>query len=335
MTTIQMPVDGGWDFHAHHIPANVVQAAKDGRFGLSVSDKKLIAPSYAVPVSPIGRIADLDSFVQSNGLEGAFVSPPPPLFLTALASGERNTWTRLVNEGLQEACQSSNLHPLAMLPMEDPEVAAGIAGRLDPTLSGVSISTDLAGRSFADDEYQPVWESLEASGVFVFLHPGACPDPRLDSFYLNNLLGNPYETALAVGQLLFGAVLERYTDLRFVLAHGGGATAIVVGRWQRAFELHRPGVPDLKSSPKDAIRSLFVDSIVHSTASLDHVAEVFGRDRIVYGSDWPFPLGGTVDELAIHLGPTKTMEVLTANPKPLLKPSIVPHRRVDKAGKAR
>jgi len=49
-------------------------------------------------------------------------------------------------------------------------------------------------------------------------------------FYLNNLLGNPVEAAIAAAHLIFGGVLDAFPQLHVGLPHGGGALPILIGK---------------------------------------------------------------------------------------------------------
>ena len=70
----------------------------------------------------------------------------------------------------------------------------------------------------------------------VVVHPYASLAGRNVARYgLNNLVGNPAETTIALGHLVFGGVLERHPDLRIVLVHGGGFAPYQIGRWDRGF----------------------------------------------------------------------------------------------------
>jgi aminocarboxymuconate-semialdehyde decarboxylase len=66
---------------------------------------------------------------------------------------------------------------------------------------------------------------------------------------------------------------------------------MIAGRLEHGFATGRPGVDTTVESPKRALRRLRVDCIVHDAAALTLAAETFGADRIVFGSDWPFPMG--------------------------------------------
>jgi aminocarboxymuconate-semialdehyde decarboxylase len=92
--------------------------------------------------------------------------------------------------------------------------------------------------------------------------------------------------------MIFGGVFERLPKLRVAFAHGGGAFPGTFGRIQRGFE----GRPDLcavdnSKAPRDYLGKFWVDSGVHDQGTLKHVLGLLGEDRVVLGSDYPFPLG--------------------------------------------
>ena len=60
---------------------------------------------------------------------------------------------------------------------------------------------------------------------------------------------------------------------------------------ERGFETARPGM-DLKlERPILAARRFYVDSIAHHPGVLALAEDVVGKDHVLYGSDWPFPMG--------------------------------------------
>ena len=113
----------------------------------------------------------------------------------------------------------------------------------------------------------------------------------MKAFYLDNLVGNPYETSVAAAHLIFGGVCERFRNIHFCLAHGGGATPMLAGRLQHGYSTARAGIDTSRKPPRALLARFQVDCVVHDNAALAFAAQTFGEDRIVFGSDWPFPMG--------------------------------------------
>ena len=106
-----------------------------------------------------------------------------------------------------------------------------------------------------------------------------------------NLLGGPGETALAGAHLAMGGIAERYHQITFCLAHGGGTLAAVAGRLQRGQDTGREGSWLGGEKVRATLRRFCVDCITHDAASIALAAATFGEGRVVFGSDWPFAMG--------------------------------------------
>ena len=284
---------GGWDVHTHVVPPGFVAAAEKGRFGMQAGAGTLTICTHGVPLHPISDIGKLIDRIHADALDGAIVSVPPPLFRPDLSRAERRDYARFVNEALLAACQpyAPTLRPFAYLPAEDPGMAADTAAALGREWAGAVIGTELGALSYASSRYDLLWTALSERELPLFIHPGSTPDRRLEPFYLGNLLGNPVETTIAAANLVFAGVMHRFPKLKIILAHGGGCVAALCGRWQRGAQTKRAGIPDLRLPPEEAVRRFYVDSLVHSPAFLQAVIEILGEDRVLLGSDWPFPMG--------------------------------------------
>ena len=279
----------------------------------------------AVAVLDGGRVGPVDlyhperleRYLDSAGLDEAVVSVPPPFYRQHLSAPDAMAWTRAVNEGLLTAvADRPRLTPLAYLPLEHPEVAAVEYERIATDARWAGVVGAAGGRSTSLDavELQPLWRRLDEDGRTVQLHPAHSPDRRLEPYYLANLLGNPVETTVAAGQLVFGEVLGTYRRIRIVLVHCGGCLPTVVGRWERGHATSRPGVPRLSVTPAEAVRAIYVDSLAHDPAVVDLAVSVFGADRLVLGSDWPFPMGTDDPTAAVaHRGAEFARQVATDN----------------------
>jgi aminocarboxymuconate-semialdehyde decarboxylase len=281
----------GWDVHTHLVPPELLSGPE-----LSVAGGRLVVDGR--PAVPAGRLADppaLTGWLDRQRLAGALVSLPPAVLRYQLAGPAAADWAERANAALAAATAADpRLRPLATVPLTDPAMAVRVADAVlaDGRFGGWCLGTLPGWRAgFADPALDQFWHRVADRSGFVFVHPGTCPDHRLAQFYLENLLGNPFETTLAAAQLLFGGVLARFDQITFCLAHGGGLTAAVAGRWQRGLDTARPGLPAGLAPVRPALRRLLVDDLVHDLDAVRLLEATFGPDRVLAGSDWPFPMG--------------------------------------------
>jgi hypothetical protein len=54
----------------------------------------------------------------------------------------------------------------------------------------------------------------------------------------------------------------------------------------------RPGADTGTGRPRHASKRFFVDCIAHDADALRLAAAMHGQDRVLFGSDWPFSMGG-------------------------------------------
>lgn len=285
------------DVHAHLIPIDAQALAAFDRVQWDAHAQRLTVDGHAVGMKALFDPSALIAWMDAQHVAQAWISVPPPAYRPHLDEATALRWARYLNDGLCAIAETSGgrLRVLAHLPLDQPgaalAVVAGCSSRQNSLVAGYAASTTVPSGTLADASLAPVWSALDAQSAFVFLHPGECCDPRLTSFYLQNLLGNPHETSVAVGALLFGGVLERHPKIRLCLAHGGGTLSSVAGRWQRGYDTSRPGVDTSRAAPRNVLRQLWVDCIMHDDVALQGAWSTFGEDRMVFGSDWPFPMG--------------------------------------------
>jgi aminocarboxymuconate-semialdehyde decarboxylase len=99
----------------------------------------------------------------------------------------------------------------------------------------VYLATAVRDRELSDRSFFPVYERCEALGLPIFLHPMMINNERLKQFYLINLCGNPFDTAIAASHLIYGGVLDAFPKLEISLPHAGGVLPILRGRLDRGF----------------------------------------------------------------------------------------------------
>lgn len=268
---------------------------------------------------PVGeRFVDLQArrqVMQTQGVSVQALSLSQPMVYWA-GREDGLALASLYNDCLAKAHQDHPDHfvGLATLPLQAVDLSLREIDRIATLegLRGVCIATHVLGKNLSDPSFFPIFERLEALGLPVFLHPTFVLAPeRLEAHYLTNLLGNPFETAVAAAHLVFGQVLDRFPRLEVVLPHAGGAFPFLVGRLRRGWE-KRPDLARLSASPEVYLRRFHYDTIGYSDAVLDFLLQQVGSDRILMGSDYCFPIAYE-----------EPVEVVTA------LPSVLPAQQAD------
>lgn len=280
------------DVHAHLIPIEAGKLLSQPGVIWDAAGETLQVDGHAIRLKSLFRPDELIAWMDTNAVCQSWISVPPPVYRQHLEATGAEAWATHLNEGLAaiSASHPTRLEPLFHLPVEHPALAARMAGALGPAKFALCAGGKTSLR-YSDPGMDPLWSVLDAQGAFVFLHPGACCDERLNSYYLENLLGNPHETAVTAAHLIFGGVCERFRGIRFCLAHGGGTVPMVAGRWQRGHGTGRPGVDTTMTPPRAVLRSFFADCLTHDAEATKLAAQVFGSEHLLFGSDWPFPMG--------------------------------------------
>lgn len=282
------------DVHAHLIPVGHEAVVRAEGVSWDPATEKLAIDGHAIGIKALFHPEALISWMDAQGVERAWISVPPPTYRPGLEAPQAETWTRALNEGLVAIAASypDRLEPLFHLPVAHPELAVTVVReRAASGPARFAMPTGEPGLALSQASHAQLWRALDEAGAFLFLHPGEGCDGRLDPFYLHNLLGNPSETAIAAGHLVFAGILERHPHITICLAHAGGTVPAVAGRWQQGFATARPGLDTTVETPAKALRRFCVDCIAHDPALLDLAESVFGAERVVFGSDWPFPMG--------------------------------------------
>jgi aminocarboxymuconate-semialdehyde decarboxylase len=312
------------DVHAHVIPFRKgATALLDGVDWTPAGWLRVDGVELATP--ELYDVETLIGWMDTQGIERAWISIPPTLYRPLLSSDEARRWTHAINAGLAAVAQHAptRLAPLLHLPMQHPALAAEVAGMA--TAAGHVRFAMPAGSAqheltFSDPRYEPLWTTLNRARAFLFLHPSRGCDPRLDPYHLHNLLGGPTETALAAAHLVMSDKVERHPDITFCLAHGGGATAAVAGRLQRGQSTGRSGVTTEGDRVRQGLRRFCVDCITHDAAALQLAATIHGPDRVLFGSDWPFVMGlPDPHKQLFDVDPKLLQSIFVDNPERLLR----------------
>jgi aminocarboxymuconate-semialdehyde decarboxylase len=240
------------------------------------------------------------SDMRRTGLTRRVLSPPPMAFVTD-AVPEAADYCRRFNLDLAEACRASRgcLVGLGTLPLGDEGLAEAELRAIadEGLLRGIGIPPMIGSRTLDEGPLRTVLRLADEMRLSVLVHPTQVRRAGLERHYLSNLLGNPFETSVAIAGALLGGVMESHPSLRLCFMHGAGCVPSVLGRWDHGWRVRPEPRAASTVLPSVGFRGLYVDTLTHGEQQLRLLAACAAGDRIVLGSDYPFDMGD-VDPVA-------------------------------------
>ena len=291
------------DVHAHYTPELLfdrfdANAREFPHVKLARGDKgpQLSFPDDSAPRAVMRELGDLKArraWMDANAIDHQLVGGWVEGFGYDLPAAEGVAWSRFQNACMRDALAGEpRFTPLATVPLQDGKLAGAVLGdAMAAGFAGVIIGTlpkGAAGDNLDDASLDPFWDTASQLGVAVFLHPQAfCGQSRLNDYRLDNAIGRLEDTSIAVARLLYSGHLLRFPNLKLVLSHGGGTLPYALGRLARGHENLKGKAGD----PRAGFAAMYFDSCVFDRDALRYLARKAGSNRIMLGSDAPFPMG--------------------------------------------
>ncbi|HVH35451.1 MAG TPA: amidohydrolase family protein [Tahibacter sp.] len=293
------------DTHAHILPRdwpNLAEKYGDDRFPVIVhtedrhriyKDGKFFREIWANTWDPQLRVDDYARF----GVQVQVISTVPVLFSYWAKASQALELHRHLNDHTASICRDHPRHyaGIGTVPLQSPTLAIQEMQRCVEQLglSGVQIGSHVENWNLDAPELFPFFEAAADLGCAILVHPwDMMGRDSMPKYWLPWLVGMPAEQSRAACCLILGGVLERLPELRVCLAHGGGSFPYTIGRIEHGFRM-RPDLvaTDNARSPREYFDRLFFDSCVHDPHALRYLVDVAGADRVMLGTDYPFPLG--------------------------------------------
>jgi aminocarboxymuconate-semialdehyde decarboxylase len=291
------------DAHAHLVPPDLLAAIRKdaAKFPNArlIEDAHGLAFSFAGakptrPVSkPLSDIAGRLVWMAKNGIDKQVVGGWVDMFGYELPGAEGEDWARLTNDALLAAAKSEpHFVALATVPLGDGARAATVLKDAMKTgFSGVMIGTLPRGVGSTLDaaDLDPFWQTADDTGAVIFIHPSFdAGDSRVNDFGLANGLGRVTDAMIAIARLISAGHVAKYKNAKIFAPIGGAGLPFVLGRLKRNHAI-TPGIGD----PMAALAAIYTDTILHDVRALKFVIEIMGTERLLMGSDMPFPIGDT------------------------------------------
>ena len=291
------------DVHHHILPP-----------GASEAMKKLMAGWSAQ-----GAVAAMEK----NGVAAGMAYPGPILSGTDV---ERRDKARVWNEFGAKMGQDypGRFGLFASLPF--PNVEHCIA-EIDFALThlkadGFGIATSYGDRWLGDESFWPIYEKLNSHGAVVFVHPHDASCCSADKMSTNRVITDgpwiewPINTARAIMNLLVSGARRRFPRIKFIFAHGGGVTPLLVKRISGFSAWSDVGDEELKRLFPEGIeaefRKLYFECAqAASPTNVNALRSLVPDSQILFGSDYPFfPLAYGTGQFARLALPPQTARAI-------------------------
>ena len=250
-----------------------------------------------------GRIAEMDA----SGIEVQVLSTTQP-GLEHITADRAVPVARAFNEGIAEAIAA---HPdrfagFAALPTADPQESARELARAvgELGLCGAMVNGRTLERFLDDQFFWPIFESAEALGVPLYLHPMPPPKAIYDAYYSGfgdevgfmlgaGAFGWHVETGLHALRLMLAGVFDRFPALQVIVGHMGEVLPFMIARASGVLgggtALGRVATGTQLTPSEYFTRNFYISTSGFFTdPPLRCALDVVGAERILFAIDHPF-----------------------------------------------
>ena len=331
------------DIHHHYVPQEIIAEAKrhGGALSIEVTEDKdgtyrfsfNGGPRYPL-VQGLTDVAPRLAMMEKGKISLAALDPSTQLLGYNLKGEQAESWCRIYNDCVKEFVKKypDRFTAMAAVPIQEPERAAKVLQHAVNELDfrGAYIATNVNHRYYDSEDFDPFWAMAEELDALIFMHPDNPAGTELmGSFGLRLVCGNPADTTLSLGMLIYSGVFDRFPKLKIYTCHGGGFFPYHVGRFDREFltgqqaarRADRPNAPSCASAPSAYLKNLYFDTLVYDVETLDFLRRKVGAEHLLLGTDFPYILGDwqCVDKVeALPCSDIEKHAILEGNARKLL-----------------
>jgi len=224
------------------------------------------------------------------------ISATPVLFAYERPVQHALDCAQLFNDAALELCSKGKdrLKSFCQVPLQDADAACKELSRcMRAGHVGVQIGNHVGNKNLDDPSILTLLQHCADQGAPVLVHPWDMLAPeRMPKYMMPWTVGMPAETQLSVVALILSGAFDRLpSTLRICFAHGGGSFAFLLGRLQNAWHHHPVARGECEHPPSHYLNRFYVDSAVFDQRALQFLVGTMGAERVMLGSDYPFPLG--------------------------------------------
>jgi predicted TIM-barrel fold metal-dependent hydrolase len=269
------------DVHFHLIPQFYSDAVYEAGRGPAIGRYPDWSPELALEL------------MDKHGIALAITSIAQP-GVAFMPDGKAADFARRCNDYAADliAAHPGRFGCFGLLPMHGMETAIAEARYCLDTLrfEGISLFASYGEKFLGDTAFDPLMEYLNAREAVVHIHPGLHPSSRsLDLPWPGFMIEYPFDTTRAAVNLLFSGALERFSKIRFILSHAGGTLPYLAWRLSVAPMIDKRLKQRSRQEIFAALKTFWYDNALASgVESMGTLSRIAAKERILFGSDWPF-----------------------------------------------
>lgn len=321
------------DFHNHFYPPEYVEAIQKGPSNVKMTFDEDNNPLLHYPgdyniLVPEHRDIDFrEDALRKEGIDMQILTFTTPG--TQIETPERSVeLARIVNNSFAKIKKdrSSRFTALATLPMNDVDASINELERAFGELGfkGVMLYSNINGIALSDQRFWPLYRKANDLNAVFYIHPNfPVGVEAMTDYWLMPLVGFTFDTTLAAAKLVFSGVAERFPEIRWVLAHLGGAIPYLTERLDRGYFAFKECREQINQPPSEYLRKFYYDSVNFDVRALQLAVDFAGADHILAGSDYPHQIGSLekmVESIQnLNISPEEKTSILGGNAKKLLK----------------
>jgi aminocarboxymuconate-semialdehyde decarboxylase len=296
------------DFHNHVYPPEYIEAIQAGPSAYKVtfdSDNNPVLHSpgdYNIIVPGHRFMGFRKAVLEEAGVDKQIISFTAPGVL--IETPERAVeLSRMVNDIFAKIQNEHSDHfvALATLPLNDPHASVVELERAisELGLKGATLFSNANGAALNDGRFWPLYEKADKLNVVFFIHPTfPAGVEAMRDYMLMPLVGFLADTTLAAASLVFGGVVEKFPNIKWVLGHLGGAVPYLAERLDRGYEAFEPCRENISKPPSEYLKEFYYDSVNFDVKALQFAIDFAGPEHILAGSDYPHQIGSLEKMLA-------------------------------------
>jgi predicted TIM-barrel fold metal-dependent hydrolase len=281
------------DVHHHILPPPYIEAARERILA--------VAPTFlhVLKWTPQQSIDAMDR----AGIATAITSISTP----GIWFGDAQTSRKLARQCNEYAAGMVQNHAgrfgvFAALPLPDIEGSLReVEYALDVLKAdGIGLMTSYGDKWPGDRAFAPIFEELNRRRAVVFFHPttpSCCSTliPDVPSSAIEFL----FDTARAIASLLYSGSLSRFSNIKFVFSHSGGALPPIADRMARLANADQRVAARLPNGAMYELKRLYYDVATSvGRTNLGALLQLVSLTNILFGTDFPYlPISATLEGL--------------------------------------